>query len=143
MLEKSQVEVAEKVPWNSSCHTPIIFKIPIHMHIAPQKPNKEISYMVPKDSIRPEVYKSVLHDTLHDIDSNFMSPKDAVQMTILGIAEIQSGDLRRKSCTKKRPHVLPHDILEAKKSSKRVFYLWKMEGRPGPTHPLTIQKTKL
>ena len=146
LYQDSHTQVLEKVPWNSSCHTPVIFQIPVSSKAVSSEQKKESSYVVPKKSINPELYKSCLENSLSEIDPSHMTPKEAVQLTILSIklAELQSGEIVRmtKGGPKKKPPKLPFDVLQSKKASKRIWYLWKQQGRPGPEHPLTILKNK-
>jgi len=142
--DNSSISIAEKVPWNTSCHVPVFFTIDVRVKHTVSKNSTTSSFYVPRKSIDPDLYNVTLGETLRSIDSNHMTPTDAVDMAIAAIkfSELQSGDIKRHKNSNRKSICLPPDTLETVKRSKKLHYLWKCEGSPGADHALSIAKRK-
>ena len=139
----ASAELTEKVPWNTSVHTPIHCKINLEtpLEIKPHT-QKVISYAVNRKTIDQVVFNEQLEKYL---EFPYLHPTVVTQYLTSAIkaAEIQAGKLTKRihgGIRKKK--VVDMNIISAAKKSRHVDYKWKLAGKPEKDHPLSIERRK-
>jgi hypothetical protein len=149
--EQLTVEVLDKVPWNTSCHTPVLLRLPM-AH------GKEMASVA--TPVKPTIYSRaprILWDTLdkgkfqhtlvkafEDRQSNLLLPSDQIKLiqeTVSSAAE-NCAEVIKPKTGKARKTTYPKPVIDAIKKSRLTHYLWKNAGRPRMPHPLAKNRRK-
>ena len=144
LINCSTVTVSEKVPWNTSVHTPVYLTIELSSKLPIKEiyEKKKVTYRVNRKSINKEIF---LNEMQNYLNFPHLHPSIATEYISLSIkaAEITAGTLMRvtSGCFKIRT-VHNIDIINAAKKSREVNHLWKSAGRPDKDHPLSKLRRK-
>ena len=137
--------VTDKVPENTSCHTPVCFllqsvNVPTH-----KKPSSKPapSMEVKKRTLKDEIYCNVSDRYLQLFNLDLVHPHTAADILtlLLKAATLQSSEVYM-SPMGKRKKAFPQNVIGALKKSRKIHALWKAEGRPGPNHNTSLNRRK-
>ena len=135
----SKVEVAEKLPHNTSCHVPISIELEcgIPRTAAKTTKNKEVRLITKWHTLNKEIYNNCITAYLQLINIELLDPSSAMEIMTLIIkaSTLQSTEVRISRGNSKRKTTWPPDIVQALRRSRQVHALWKEAGRPGREHP--------
>ena len=130
---------------NSSSHCPISVKVEIEVTTRRSKQDrlqvKVVKYKwAEMDCAR---FSEVIDEEIRNYKFELMGSDSAVRVfqNIIKTATLASTPMVTIDLTKKKGKILlTPELKEAIKASKQKHFLWKNDGKPGPSHPSTIAR---
>ena len=136
--------VAEKVPWNTSCHSQVTFSLKIRHCI--KKPSKrpkqqQKTLVVTKDSVVKATFDDIMDAYLELFQTQLLHSHVAAQIIVilLKAATLQASSVRMSS-PPGRKNAYPRSVIDALKKSRRVHAAWKEADRPNLPHPSAVAR---
>ena len=137
--------VVDKVPWNTSCHTPVRFSVWYERPpVRPKRPKEQRSLCVIEDTVNDALFHEVMDTHLELFEFNLVHPHTSAEILILLLraTRIQASEVRMSSLPSKRKVTYPPSVIDAMRKSRQVHAEWKSAGRPDSAHQLSVKRNR-
>jgi len=126
---------------NNSDHKAVTCNILIDKQALPKQHKCKVIEQIQWSKGDPTLYKEIVDQNIDNIEFDLLPYDTAIRVfsMCLSSAQLMAFETRKKKCCQKK-RKFPMELMEAIKSSKNAYKVWRDMGKPGDDHPTTIKK---